>query len=271
MRPQIEGSPAPPPPPAPAPGPTPASPTPIAGACAPPSTFTPPERTAVALTSRLETGRPFACVVSHTDGISMGMLQWNLLAGTLQHLLAEFESRTGRLREFFGADLMRLTRLIALRATESDRAEAVRQATAEQLARRWDEPLRRLCADPDFCGMLMRDVRQRLDRATTAARRLGLKTTRGLALMFDVVVGDGLSNAKLERFAARLRRRQGELGRSPTEREALMELVDEAVLRLTRWREERRARRLLIANGRGTYRRSQWDLDREFPTLDQPW
>src|SRR5215217_5911591 len=51
--------------------------------CSPPD-LPAPQRTAVAVTSYFETGTPFGCAVSRTDGISMGMLQWNLLAGTLQ-------------------------------------------------------------------------------------------------------------------------------------------------------------------------------------------
>ena len=247
--------------------------------CGPPEGLTGPERTAVALTSRFETGTPFACVVSATDGISMGMLQWNLLAGTLQAMLHRFEERTGRLRDFFGPETPRVKTLIELRGQRGTRQErkqqlkqAVAEAKAEGLADRWRPHLLRLCADPQFCGLLMADVRARLRRAQEVARRLGLQSVRGLAMTFDIVTGDGLGEPKVEAFAARIARRQAALGRPPTEREKLVEIANEAADQVSSWREERRARRLLIANGTGTYRRSSnWDLNRDFPTLDERW
>jgi peptidoglycan hydrolase-like protein with peptidoglycan-binding domain len=239
--------------------------------CQLPTDMTGPERTAASVTTRFETGVPFGCVVSATDGISMGMLQWNLLAGTLQNMLNRFEQQNGRLRSFFGADLDRVQRLIALRNTRAERERAVAEAKAENLASRWREPLLRLCADQQFCGMLMLDVRQRMRLAQNAARRLGLQTTRGLTMMFDIVVGDGLgkNNSKLNAFATRIDNQSRARGQALTEQEKLVEIADEAARFAGRWSAERRARRLLIANGSGTYRGSQWNLDRDFPTLNE--
>jgi hypothetical protein len=245
--------------------------------CQPPPDLTTGERTPVALTSRFETGVSFGCVVSRTDGISMGMLQWNLLAGTLQSLLNRFEARTGRLRDFFGADTERVHRLRALTDTTSrDRArqlhrQAVDEAKAEGLSARWQDPLLRLCADPDFCGLMMADVRSYLRKPKTVARDFGLRTIRGLAMLFDVAVGDGLSDTKVAGFATRITGREAALGRRLTEREKLVEIANQAADVLSNYQEERRARRLLIANGTGTYRGSQWNIDREFPNLDDPW
>jgi peptidoglycan hydrolase-like protein with peptidoglycan-binding domain len=248
------------PPPQPQPQPSPAR------VVCQPSGLRPPEMTVIALTSRLETGRPFGCVVSATDGISLGMLQWNLLAGTLQRLLGRFDSG-GRLSAIFGTEADRLRDLMRLPAPD-----AVEVATRERLATRWREPFQRLCADPEFCRLMMNDVVSRLRQAQVAARALGLLSTRGLAMLFDVQVGDGLSPRKRAAFDAQIRLRQGALGNPLTEREKLVEIANTAP-RFVKpsLREERRARRLLIANGRGRYRRGEWDLDREFPTLDERW
>jgi peptidoglycan hydrolase-like protein with peptidoglycan-binding domain len=238
--------------------------------CSPPD-LPPPQRTAVAVTSYFETGVPFGCAVSRTDGISMGMLQWNLLAGTLQTMLESFERQTRRLREFFGADTERVRQLTALRHTAEERRQAVAEAGAEGLADRWRTPLLRLCADADFCALLMRDVNSRMVRARTVARQVGLGSVRGLAMCFDVNVGDGLSDAKARRFVARIAGREAALGRSLSEREKLVEIANEAADRVTKWQAERRARRLVLANGTGRYRGGNWDLDRIFPTLDERW
>jgi peptidoglycan hydrolase-like protein with peptidoglycan-binding domain len=238
--------------------------------CSPPD-LPAPQRTAVAVTSYFETGVPFGCAVSRTDGISMGMLQWNLLAGTLQTMLESFERQTQRLRMFFGSDTERVRQLAALRHTAEERRQAVAEALAEGLADRWRTPLLRLCADTDFCALLMRDVNSRMARARAVARQLGLGSVRGLTMCFDINVGDGLSDAKARAFVARITGREAALGRSLSEREKLVEIANEAADRLTKWQEERRARRLVLANGTGRYRGGDWNLDRIFPTLDERW
>jgi hypothetical protein len=117
----------------------------------------------------------------------------------------------------------------------------------------------------------MGDVGSRMVYAQTVARQLGLRTVRGLTMCFDINVGDGLGTAKVAAFPSRISSLESRIGRRLTERERLVEIANEAADRLTNWREERRARRLVIANGTGVYRRQNWDLDRLFPTLNDPW
>lgn len=242
--------------------------------CRPPQGMSAAEQTALALTTRFETGTPFGCVVSATDGISMGMLQWNLLAGTLQEKLATFEQQTGRLQQFFGAETERVKRLVALRGSRDLQAQAVREALAEKLANRWRDALLRLCADTQFCALLMADVMRRMKRAREATRQLNLRTIRGLCMLFDVEVGDGYGakNRKLTAFAERIQRRENELGRVLSEQEKLVEIADLAAsLAGSKWGAERRARRMLIAKGSGRYRNSEWNLDGDFPNLGEAW
>lgn len=250
-----------------APTPAPSVQTPVA-VCKP-TGLTAPETTAVALTSRLETGTPFRFVVSPVDGISVGMLQWNLLAGTLQRLLVGFERAGGRLEEFFGADGDRLRRLVSL----PDRLQAVREAKDEQLARRWRTRFLRLSGDSRFCRLMTQDVHARLRSSEVAAHQLGLNTVRGLSMIFDIATGDGLGARKVRVLAGRVSARRTVLGRQLTEREQLVEIANAAadLVRKPSLKEERRARRLLIANGSGRYRGSQWDLNKEFTTLDERW
>jgi hypothetical protein len=238
--------------------------------CPPSADMPPTERTVLAVISRLETGKPFACTITADDGISMGTIRWNLRDGTLQRLLARFENRSGRLIRFFGADYDRLMGLIALRRSAVQRGRAVVAASAERLADRWRGPLLSLLADTTFYSMLMQDVRGRIAAAKGAARRLGLWTVRGLTLMFDITAREGLGPAKIERFAARLRRLEETRG-ALSEQEKLVAIADESVRRLTHHRDERRARRMVIATGSGPARGRWWDLDRDYANLDAPW
>ncbi len=238
-----------------------------------PSALSPAERTALAVTTRFETGIPFGCVISKTDGISICMLQWNLKAGTLQTLLRDFDRRTGRLKEFFKEKTDRVRRLIALSGSREEqkkqREQAVQQALSEDLANRCRDAFERLCADAYFCGMLQRNILETyMKRAHEAVKDLRLQTVRGLTMMFDIAVGDWLSPAKLRTFAAHITKKEAEAGRSLSEQEKLQVIAEvAAVLAGKHVEASRRSRRLLIANGYGLYRGSKWNLDEYFPSL----
>jgi hypothetical protein len=238
--------------------------------CPPSAEMPPTERTVLAVTSQLETGKPFACTVWANDGISMGLIRWNLQNGTLQRLLARYENQSGRLIRFFGHDYDRLMGLIALRHSAAQRGRAVAAAHAERLADHWRGPLLSLFSDATFYAMLMQDVRGRIAAAKGAARRLGLWTVRGLALLFDIAACEGLGRAKIARLAARLRRLEATKG-PLSEQEKLVAVADESVRRLAHHRDARRARRLVIATGSGPARGQWWDLHRDYPNLDAPW
>ena len=251
--------------------------------CPPPSNLSVPERTALALTSNFETGTPFGCVVSKPsdpDGISMGMIQWNLRARTLQGMVGTFEKRGGQLQPYFQDLLPDLRRLLAMPQTaKSDLEAMINEAHRLRLATpgRWETALLSLCSDPLFCQLQVEDLSRRLKVVWPAVRTLGLKTIRGLCVLFDVQVGDGLAarvsgrvvaNGKVQRFAERLRKREATLGRALTEAERVLEIADEAALFAGKWAAERRARRMLIAVGSGRYRNSNWQIDKLFPNLN---
>jgi peptidoglycan hydrolase-like protein with peptidoglycan-binding domain len=69
-------------------------------ACPPPTGFNEAEITALKITTRFENNKEFGCRVSQVDGISMGMIQWNLKAGTLQKMLKDFDQTGATARVF---------------------------------------------------------------------------------------------------------------------------------------------------------------------------
>jgi peptidoglycan hydrolase-like protein with peptidoglycan-binding domain len=229
------------------PGPLPAPPAPNIP-CGPSPTLSAAERDVLAVTSTLEGGKPFHCAVSATDGISMGSMQWNLKAGTLQSMLTAFERSTGRLATYFGADTDRLKRLIDLGQTP--KADAVAQALAEGLAKRWHGPLSQVCADPAFCALQQRDIAGRLCTAWKNFTPLGLGTVRGLSMCYDIINGDGAGAMATVRLRALALGGWG----SMLEAAKLERLANLAADRLSKLREERRARRLNLANIRTRYR-----------------
>ena len=219
------------------------------------------------MTTNFETGTPFGCAVSRVDGISMGMLQWNLKANTLQTLFRQFEQQGGNLESYLGGEAAALRQLIALPPEE-----AVNQATTQGVAARWKDGLCRLCSDPLFCRLQVQDIKGRMRAARAAATGLGLGTVRGLAMLFDIHVGDGYGRRqrKLAAFRDRIAAAAARLGRELTEQDKLVEIADQAASYAGKYQAERRARRMVIANGAGIYRRSNWNLDQLFPNLNDP-
>lgn len=262
---------------------TPASPS--AGSCGVPEGFQMAEQVSLGLTTFIETGRSFACRVSPTsdpDGISMGMIQWNLRAKTLQTMIAQFERQGGNLQQHFGPVTPQLRSLLGMpQRTPEELHRMIEQARVyrSQSPAAWNRALLSLCADPIFCQLQMANIRGRMREARVATLRLGLTSVRGLAMLFDIQVGDGyaarsgnrrVAGHKIARFASRLAQEQSRLGRPLSEGEKLVAIAQEAANFAGRWSQERRERRMVIAQGTGVYRRSRWDLSRRFPQLDLP-
>jgi hypothetical protein len=201
----------------------------------------------------------------------MGSMQWNLAAGTLQTMLARFEKGTSRLTSYFGTDTDRLKRLIDRQQTSL--ADAVSQATAEKLAARWHDPLSRLCADPFMCGLQQADIASRLCVAWDNFSSLNLTTVRGLSMCYDIINGDGAGGMA----SVRARALAMPAWSATSEAEKLVNLANFAADRLSKYREERRARRLNLANVPTPYRgtpatpgRSYADqINRTVPNLDR--
>ena len=227
--------------------PAPSSP---AVACGPATSLSQAERDVLSVTSTLEGGRPFHCAVSAVDGISMGSMQWNLKAGTLQNMLAAFEKGTGRLSTYFGTDTERLKRLIDLKQTPI--AQAVAQAGAEGLAARWRTAFSLLCADPFFCQLQQGDIASRLCTAWDNFIRLGLGTVRGLSMCYDIINGDG--GGAMGQVRSKALAKPAWSG--STEAARLEMLANLAADRLGNDPTDRRGRRLNIANIRTVYRRT---------------
>jgi len=241
--------------------------------CAPPSNITEAERNALATTSLLEGGRSFHCRVSSVDGISMGMIQWNLAAGTLQQKLALFDQRTrGGLQKYFGADTQLVRDLVRMRGSRELNRQAVAKARSENLHGRWKSILEQLCADPDFCTIQQEDIRNRLCSAWEGVSVVGLASVRGLCMMFDINTGDGLSRAKMRLLRQGLDAEQTRLDRALAEADKLSLLADLAANRLTQYREERRARRKNLAGIPTLYRGDRrWAerINSAVPNLDR--
>jgi len=245
--------------------------------------LTPAEEKALRITTAFETGRPldFGGLTGNFDGqgLSFGLLQWNIGTGSLQPLLREFaRAAPARFDAVFGAGAPSLRTLLAPGRTVADQlqwARSINDPAQRRIVEPWTSAFERLAAEPGFRAIQLRAVRPRMDAAERSARQLGILSERGLALLFDNVTQNGPGWLHPRRLAA-IRQRAAEAratrGEGISERE-LLAIVANVVADTVnpRWREDVRRRRMAIVNGSGIVHGTSFDLGRQFGLTDVPW
>jgi hypothetical protein len=168
------------------------------------SGLTSAEQKAVAITSTLETGRRggFSGLSGNFDGqgISFGLVNWNLGSGSLQHLLRDFaRDFPARFGAVFGPHAKNFEALIRPNDTKSLAAQlafAIREMNVQvgtkwQVREPWKSYFTRLAADTEFQKIQLRYVRDLLARADYFCHYFGLKSERAFCFMFDAVSSHG--------------------------------------------------------------------------------
>lgn len=278
----------PPAPPAqqPAPPAPPAQPAPLAG-------LTPAEEKALRISNAFENTSvweqthdlSFGGLTGNFDGqgLSFGLLQWNIGTGSLQPLLHELDQTApAQLDAAFGAEAPALRAMLAQTpAQQLAFARGINDAH-NRIVEPWRSHFGALAADPAFQQIEIAHVLPKLHSAEARARELCLTTERGLALMFDCATqgGDGwLDNTHCHGCATQTRRqriaaRRAQLaGQGPiAERDVLRAVAEiRAATSLPRFQADVRARGLTIVDGTGTVHGHQFDLAHEFGLGDTAW
>jgi D-alanyl-D-alanine dipeptidase len=243
--------------------------------------FSASEERALRVTTTFEGGHPlnFSALAGDGDhqGISFGMLQWNFGQQTLQPMLRDFAAHfPQRFDAILGREAAALRD--TLQRTHAEQMAFARQRMNVQNPRGADRPpvigepwqthFLQLGREPGFQGIELRAARNLMCLAERDARRLGLTTERGLALVFDTVVQTGPAWLDARRHDHGERRRQlparstliqqprvrqeQQLGRPLTQRE-LITLIATVVIDATPAgsRNDVRRRRMAIVNGSG--------------------
>ena len=262
------------------------------------ATLAPSELKAVRITSTFETGRAggFGGLTGNFDGqgLSFGLMNWTIKAGSLIPLLQEFiKKHADRYRAIFGRDAATFSEMvIATRrnpktgAVERDvdaQMAFVRQKMNDPAQRRIVEPwvtyFRGLENDPEFRRIQVAAARKGLAHARRWFDRFGFKTERGFVFLFDLVSSHGpwwldapgFGGARERRLAERTAEATQKLGRAPNERETMTIIANFiADISLPRWREQVRARKLWFVSGRGKVHGTLYDIEKDFGVTDGP-
>ena len=229
----------------------------------------------LAITGTFE-GSGYANLAGDFDkqGISFGILQWNVGQGSLPPLLSRMHQRDPvKFHEIFGEETDQL--LAVLRAGRANQMRFARAILDERkrVLPRWRARFRQLGDYPPFQQVQREFAQTRLDEAKKLARKYRLTTERGLALMFDIVVQNGsISDATHGKIVRAKESQEKAMRRSLTEREFLEIIANKrADAAKAQWREDVRARKLTIVRGTGRVHGRHLDLSAQFGLTNGAW
>ena len=215
----------------------------------------------LALTGAFETSRPvpdcFSGVTGDFDGqgLSFGVLQWNLWQGSLQPLFKEMaHSHPSLLEEVCHEHYPELKAVFTSSPEEQmSWVRSVQDPVRHRIEEPWYGLLKTLGRQQEFQQIQVKHAQGLYRSAMELCREYGLWSQRAVALMFDIKVQNGsirsLTKVQIERDFERLPSTL-----SPQELEvARMEIVANrrAEAASSRWVEDVRRRKLTIARGEG--------------------
>lgn len=209
----------------------------------------------------------FGTVVGDYDGqgVSFGLLQWNLGRCTLQPLLRAFQQTDPvRFAQSFAGGTEVIETLLAAPCEESVRL--VRHLLLDEEGRvpaLWVERFRALGHERVFQVLQLAHLRPVIGQAARLARSLGLQSERAVALCLDIVLQNGgLSHRVRTRYLHDVRQMTRELGRVPTEVERMLIVAHrQAEAATPQWAEAVRTRKVTIACGEGRVNGLSYRLD----------
>lgn len=151
----------------------------------------------LALTGTFETGKQppdcFAGITGDFDGqgISFGVLQWNIGQGSLQDLLKDMFDQHGPVcQDIFHEHFDTLK---ALGATTKDEQLNFCRGIQNRgnVVEPWRGMLKSLGRTPEFQDVQVSHASKKFNQALNLCQEYGLKSERGVALMFDIITQNG--------------------------------------------------------------------------------
>lgn len=228
----------------------------------------------LALTGSFETGAAipdcFAGLSGDYDGqgISFGVLQWNFGQGTLQPLLKRFCNEHGKLaRTIFHDRFDQLSGMLtASKADQLVIARAIQHPNRKTVMEPWRGMFKTLGRTGEFQQIQTDAANALYGDARQLCAEYGLWSERGVALMFDIKTQNGSIGAPVkERILADFAELPPDRSAAETETAKLRIIANHrAETANKKWVEDVRARKLCIANGRGSVHGIPYDLEGQF-------
>jgi hypothetical protein len=201
------------------------------------------------------------------QGISFGVLQWNLGQGSLQPVLHKINRMHPDIVEsIFGQNYAEFKAMLA--APKSKQLEWARSIQNPKHApiEPWKGQFKTLGRHQLFQDIQVQFAKRLFKDAIALCREFGLLSSRAAALMFDITVQNG-SISKLVK--AQIEGDFGQINPGMSSDEVEVERLRiianrRAAAAKAEWVEDVRARKLTIANGQGTVHGNFYDLKQQY-------
>jgi hypothetical protein len=201
------------------------------------------------------------------QGISYGVLQWNLGQGTLQPLLQKINTTHPDIVELiFGQNFAEFKAMLA--APKSEQLEWARsiQNVKHAPIEPWKGQFKTLGRQQLFQDIQVQFAKRLFKDAIALCSEFGLVSSRAAALMFDVKVQNGsISNLVKAQIEGDFDQLDSGMSPDDTEVERLRIIANRrAAAAKAEWVEDVRARKLTIANGQGIVHGNFYDLKEQY-------
>ncbi len=234
----------------------------------------------LALTGAFETSMAFPdCYGGLTgdfdgQGISYGVLQWNIGQGTVQPLFADMlAAHQSVIENIFHDHLDALTNMLAApRKAQLAWARSIQDPNSHRVFEPWKGLLEALGRTAEFQAVETAHAERIHQDALALCRSYQVSTERALALLFDICVQNGSIKATTESDI------RGDFKLLPASLDPMaMEVARLRIIAnrraddaLKKYREDVRTRKLTIANGEGVVHQVQYHLEEQFGIRLQP-
>jgi hypothetical protein len=231
----------------------------------------------LALTGAFETGVGMPdcfCGISGDfdgQGVSFGVMQWNLGTGSLQPLLREMlDEHPDISRDIFGEHFDALDAAIQLgdhaKQDLLEFSRSIQHPVTFRLFEPWKGYATALGRTREFQEIQVRHADRAFNTALEMCDEYGVWSERATALMFDIVTQNGSIGAVTRvQIQGEIKALPGNLQRDELEVCKLKIIANRrAEAANPKWRDDVRRRKLCIASGGGTVHGIQYDLDGQF-------
>ena len=208
------------------------------------------------------------------EGISFGVLQWNLGQETLQPLLSEMlQAEPSTAAAIFQDHLSELEHMLQLPCDSQLKwALSIQNPNRAEIFEPWKGFFEALGRTAPFQAIEMDHSERLFSRALDLSQEYDLTTERGVALLFDICVQNGGLGSET---GARIREDYDSIAanQSPAEEQvARMQAIANRVAESSRpeFVEDVRTRKLTIANGTGSVHNVFYDLAEQFSIALSP-
>ena len=202
------------------------------------------------------------------QGLSLGSLQWCIGQDTLQPLLNRMDREyNAEMRSIFGTNYDSIHNMILdTKENQLEWAKSINNSS-NTVYEPWYSQFVNLCNNQNFINIESDAVAYKVGQAMIICDKYNLKTVRGFALAFDIVV----QNGSISQEAAKII--DAELVKNPNMIEKdLLEIIANAVADTSTSNiEDIRVRKMAVVNGAGTIHGFLLDLDENYGLSDSYW